>query len=122
MSSFIQSQVNRQLETAKSRWFKSWIESDPVNVISSVDIPMFALFGEKDSQVLPVSNKEVADSLASASNIPLRTVIIPDANHLFQEANTGMPTEYGMLEQEFTNDFIRQIDQFLDSMQFVAPD
>lgn len=122
MSAFIQSQVDRQLETAKSRWFKSWIETDPDEVISDLNVPIFAFFGEKDTQVLPEGNKLAADSLASTSKISLQTAIIPGANHLFQEANTGMPTEYSLLDPKFADDFIRQIDQFLDSVQFNAPD
>lgn len=121
MSAFIQSQVDRQLETAKSQWFKSWIETDPNDVISDLDIPVFALFGEKDTQVLAQSNQQAADSLASSSKISLQTAIIPGANHLFQKAQTGMPTEYGMLDPEFTDGFILQIDRFLDSIQSKPP-
>lgn len=121
MSTFIQSQVDSQLETAKSRWFKSWIETDPVDVISEMEIPALAVFGEKDTQVLLASNKEVADSLASGPDILLQSLVIPEANHLFQKANTGMPMEYGLLDPEFADEFIQEIDQFLDSIQFSEP-
>ena len=122
MSAFIHSEVERQLETAKSQWFKSWIEIDPTEIVEKVKVPVLALFGEKDTQVLPESNKEIADSLADASEVSFQAVIINDANHLFQAANTGMPSEYGMLEHEFTDSFILEIDQFLDSIQFRSPD
>lgn len=121
MSAFIQSQVDRQLETAKTQWFKSWIEINPVDIMKDLDVPVLAVFGEKDSQVLPQSNKQVVDSLAAASDISLQRFIIPGANHLFQEANSGMPMEYGLLEQELTDSFIKQIDEFLTSLQFKAP-
>lgn len=116
MSAFIQSQVDRQLETAKSRWFKSWLETDPHTVMRSINVPALALFGEKDSQILPASNQKAADSLAAASGIPLQTAVIPEANHLFQEANSGMPMEYGLLEKEFTDGFINRIDRFIESI------
>lgn len=122
MSAFIQSQIDRQLETAKSRWFKSWIETDPITVFEKIQVPVLAVFGEKDTQVLPKENSDKADSLASVSDLYLQTVIIPEANHLFQKANTGMPMEYGILEKEFSPNFISQIDQFVNSIQFSTPD
>lgn len=122
MSSFIQSQIDRQLETAKSRWFKSWIETEPIAVIEKLKVPVLAIFGEKDTQVLPQPNLAKADSLASATDLLLHTVVVPEANHLFQKANTGMPTEYGMLEKEFAAGFILEIDQYISSLQFVKPE
>ncbi|NBC65910.1 MAG: hypothetical protein GVY07_09690 [Bacteroidetes bacterium] len=121
MNAFIQSQIDRQLETAKSRWFKSWIEADPVSVFKQTEAPILALFGAKDSQVLPQSNLTIADSLASSGDLYLETALIAEANHLFQDANTGMPTEYSMLDKEFADGFISRIDQFIDSIQFRAP-
>lgn len=122
MNAFIQSQIDQQLETAKSRWFKSWIEIEPISVYKQTDVPLLALFGAKDSQVFPQPNVTIADSLATSTDLYLQTALIPEANHLFQKANTGMPTEYGILEKEFVTGFISQIDQFLNSIQFVAPD
>lgn len=122
MNAFIRSQIDRQLETAKSRWFKSWIETDPISVYKQAGVPMLAVFGAKDSQVLPQPNSEKADSLASSTDFYIQTALVPEANHLFQKANTGMPTEYGMLEKEFAAGFISQIDQFIDSIQFRATD
>lgn len=122
MSSFVDSQIERQLHTAKSRWFRSLINLEPTEVISSVEVPILAIFGEKDSQVLAKSNSKVAASLASSEGVSLQYTIIEDANHLFQTANTGMPSEYGMLKHEFAVGFMDSTIAFLDSIQFRAPD
>lgn len=122
MNGFIQSQIDRQLETAKSRWFKSWIETDPILIFEQLEVPVLAIFAAKDSQVLPEPNSTKADSLAAASDLFLQTAVIPEANHLFQKSNTGMPAEYGMLENEFAAGFISQIDQYINSLEFIAPD
>lgn len=114
MDSFIRSQVDRQLSSAKSRWFKSFIEFDPAERISELEIPMLAIFGEKDVQVLPVPNQETAQKLRTDHSLNLEIAEIPEANHLFQNATTGMPGEYGMLEKEFTDGFIEEILQFLE--------
>lgn len=111
MDQFIQSQVSRQLNGAKTRWFKSFIETDPGEYLKESTIPVLALFGEKDSQVDP--NKNIAEIDPSSSTIT--TVVIDSANHLFQTSETGMPGEYGMLEHQFADGFIDQIIQFLES-------
>lgn len=116
MDTFIRSQVARQLAAAKTDWFRSFIELEPAEVVKTLQIPMLAVFGEKDMQVISELNREVADSLAENSEIDLSTVIIPEANHLFQQANTGMPGEYGMLEKRFAEGFVRSIVEWLDQL------
>lgn len=105
MDAFIETQVNRQLAAAKSRWFKSFIEYDPAEDLSSLSIPMLAVFGEKDVQVLSEPNTEAASSLSNTQNGGIPAITIPEANHLFQKAETGTPGEYGALEKEFIEGF-----------------
>lgn len=111
MDQFIQAQVNRQLESAKTRWFKSFIETDPRPLLDSLQAPTLALYGEKDSQVLADANLAEIDGLDGS--IIIKT--IPGANHLFQESDSGLPSEYGLLEQEFTTGVMDAIDAFLKS-------
>lgn len=40
-------------------------------------------------------------------------VTFPTANHLFQDADTGGPEEYGTLEQTFLPDFLPTITDWL---------
>ncbi len=117
MNSFIESQINRQLSTAKSTWFKSLIEFEPVDVISALDMPMLAVFGGKDTQVPASPNSEVTEQLISDYGLNLELAVIEHANHLFQRANTGMPSEYGMLERQFAAGFTETILEFLDGLQ-----
>ncbi len=112
MSSFIQSQVDRQLSTAKSRWFKSLIEFEPADIISNIHVPMLAIFGENDMQVPLKQNIEAAEQLRDEV-VSLEIAVIPHANHLFQHSNSGMPSEYGMLERTFTDAFIDTITDWL---------
>jgi len=116
MSSFIQSHVDRQLSTAKSRWFKSLIEFDPADTVSSIAIPMLAIFGEKDMQVPLKENLEAAEELGDKSGVNLNSVVIPDANHLFQKSNTGMPSEYGTLDRSFADGFMQAITDWIQKI------
>jgi uncharacterized protein len=116
MTSFIQSQINRQLAGAKTDWFKSFIEYQPSEDISQIQIPILAVFGEKDSQVIMEPNREIAENLRDESELNMQIVTIPEANHLFQMANTGLPSEYGMLEREFAEGFMDTIVEWLRSL------
>jgi pimeloyl-ACP methyl ester carboxylesterase len=117
MNSFIRSQINRQLAGAKTDWFKSFIEFDPAGTVSGLEVPMLAIFGEKDSQIIKAPNLEAAQNLIDESGISLTIVTIPEANHLFQKATTGMPGEYGMLEREFIDGFVESIVEWLNSLE-----
>ena len=58
-------------------------------------------------QVLAEQNAPaLAEELATDARSLSAIVIIPDANHLFQHAITGSPSEYASLEQAFTPDFL----------------
>lgn len=116
MDSFIRSQISRQLAAAKTEWFRSFIEIEPSELIGSLEIPMLAVFGEKDMQVLAGPNREAAESLNQSENLSLEIVTIPAANHLFQQASTGMPGEYGMLEKRFADGFMEAIIEWLNNL------
>jgi pimeloyl-ACP methyl ester carboxylesterase len=117
VSGFIQSQINRQLSAAKSDWFRSLIEFQPEEVLNGLNVPVLALFGEKDMQVFPEDNIKEVILLREASENRVEYRVIPDANHLFQKAETGMPSEYGMLEREFAEGFVASIVEWLGDIK-----
>jgi hypothetical protein len=65
--------------------------------------------GEKDSQVLLSPNREALEQIDGDYVIR----VIPEANHLFQVSDSGMPGEYGILDKEFAPGLIDQIAAFL---------
>ena len=63
---------------------------------------MLALTGSKDVQVpAEVNLKAIAKALKAGGNKRFKTVNIPDLNHAFQKAGTGLVEEYGVLEETF---------------------
>lgn len=117
MDGFIQSQIQRQLSAAKSDWFKSLIEIEPLDVFKELKMPVLAIFGEKDMQVSPEGNLEEAIKLRNEPAVRLDYRVIPEANHLFQKANSGLPSEYGILERSFADGFIDTIVEWLDDLR-----
>jgi hypothetical protein len=91
-------------------WMKFFLPYDPALALTKVKCPALALFGEKDLQVPPKqSEKPMIDALEKSGNKDYKVVIFPNANHLFQSANTGSPSEYGSLPKEFAPGFLETV-------------
>ncbi|HJY63230.1 MAG TPA: alpha/beta hydrolase, partial [Ignavibacteria bacterium] len=53
------------------------------------------------------------DALKKGANKDYKVVIIPKANHLFQEATTGSPSEYATLKKEFIPGFLETVSEWI---------
>lgn len=101
--------------SVNSKWMEFFISYDPKNDIEKVKVPVLAIFGSKDLQVPSESNKKSLEEIIKKTGQKnYDIVVIKDANHLFQEAKTGSPSEYGTLSKEFIPDFLKQIEIWLD--------
>jgi CubicO group peptidase (beta-lactamase class C family) len=61
---------------------------------------VLAIIGEKDTQVPPEPNlKEIEESLESGGNENYTVKELLGLNHLFQTAQTGLPSEYSQIEE-----------------------
>lgn len=106
-----EAQANAQATQLTSPWFQYFVKSDPQIYLTQVDIPMLALNGGLDSQVLPKQNIEGIQQ--SVKPDLLTTKIYPGLNHLFQPAKTGLPEEYGNIDITFSEQVSRDIVQWL---------
>ena len=77
---------------------------------------MLAIFGGKDVQVDAEQNAPAVEAaLAEAGNEDYEVVVLPEANHLFQAAETGGFSEYTTLPGEFTPDLLPTIIEWLQA-------
>ena len=84
---------------ANTPWFRDLIAFDVAPAWRGVHQPVLALFGGRDLQVPPAENVEPLRLLMGADHRPDRTVtVLPDLNHFFQPARTGLPEEYATIE------------------------
>lgn len=100
----------------KSEWMTYFIKHDPIKDIEKVNIPVLALFGEKDLQVEAKLNINAMNNLfkkTKQKNYTIKT--LKEANHLFQKANSGSPSEYETLDKKFVDDFFSTIEVWLSS-------
>lgn len=106
-AAFVNANVNHRLSAARSPWFRYFIDCDPLPALEYVRCPVLALFGELDMQVPVGLNKEPMEkALGRSSSKDWRVEVIPKANHLFQKAVTGNPSEYATLEKSFVAGFL----------------
>jgi pimeloyl-ACP methyl ester carboxylesterase len=104
---FVATQVKTQISRSQSPWFRAFIDYDPVPALEMLQIPALAIFGELDLQVPPRSNSEgMEKAFKSSGHEQYRIVTLPNANHLFQKATTGSPTEYATLEKAFVPELL----------------
>jgi hypothetical protein len=105
-----------QLAMARSPWFKYFIEYDPAATLAQVRCPVLALFGEKDLQVPAESNrKAIVEALARGGDSDVTAKVLPGANHLYQQAVTGSPSEYPTLRKEFVSGFLETISAWINA-------
>jgi pimeloyl-ACP methyl ester carboxylesterase len=104
---YLDQQVAAQLTLYFREGFRSLLARDFSADWSRVRVPILAVYGGKDVQVPADHEAPVLEAaLRRSGNTDSKVVTLPDANHLFQQADTGATTEYGILPATFTPDFL----------------
>jgi hypothetical protein len=111
---YVKNVTAAQLAALHSPWFRFFLDYDPRPALEAVRCPVLALFGEKDMQVSPKQNLPVMEkALKKGGNPDVTFKVIPGANHLFQKAKTGSPSEYAALEKDFAPGFLDTISSWI---------
>jgi pimeloyl-ACP methyl ester carboxylesterase len=90
--------VGLQAKFLSSPWYRFFIAYDPRIALSRVRVPILAINGSKDTQVVASLNLP-AIAEATKANGDVTIVELPGLNHLFQTAGTGAPSEYGQIPE-----------------------
>jgi pimeloyl-ACP methyl ester carboxylesterase len=105
-----ESALNRFL----SPWFEYFLDYDPATALEQVDCPVLAINGEKDLQVDPKQNLPVIEkALRKGGNTDVTIVEMKGLNHLFQETETGKPSEYATIETTFSTEALKVISDWI---------
>ena len=103
------SNVTAELGPAGYPWMRYFILSDPSELLPQIRVPLLALNGEKDCQVLAGPNLDAIEAILSESGHPnYRVISLPDLNHLFQHSATGLVNEYVEIEETISPE-VREI-------------
>lgn len=111
---YVKNAAAAQIATLNSPWFRFFLSYDPAPALEALQCPVLALFGEKDMQVSPKQNLPAMEkAFQKGGNKNVTFKVFSGANHLFQKANTGSPTEYATLEKAFVPSFLETISAWI---------
>ncbi len=101
-------QLNASLNPVSYNWMRYFIITDPSAFWKKVKCPVLALNGEKDLQVSAAVNLPAIDkAVRSGGNQSVKTISFSGLNHLFQHCKTGLPAEYGEIEETFSPEVLK---------------
>ena len=91
-------------------WMICFIKLDPTVALRKVKVPVLALNGSLDLQVPAAENlTAINKALRDGGNTHFQTTELPGLNHLFQEAETGLPNEYPLIEHTISPRALNEI-------------
>lgn len=106
--------LNKAMGRFFSPWMRYFLRYDPATTLTKIKIPVLALNGGKDVQVRAKENLEGFDKLLTqAGNKNFKTVLLPNLNHLFQNAITGAGTEYINIEETISPEVLDIITKWI---------
>ncbi len=106
--------VDLQVNQISNPWMEYFIKLDPSIALSKVTCAVLAINGGKDMQVPAKENlSAIENALKKGANKSFTIKEFPDLNHLFQECTTGLPKEYGAIEQTISPKVLQNITQWI---------
>ena len=109
-------QLAIQLAGLSDPWFKHFLNADPAIPLSAIRSPVLALNGSKDLQVRADRNLAAIESSIKKTGMPVRTIKLDGLNHLFQQADSGLPGEYASLSSDFNAQVMETIAAWLEEL------
>ncbi len=97
-------------------WMNWFIDYDPSIDIRKTSCPVFALNGDRDCQVISTQNLPAIERQLP-KNPQNRIKEYPALNHLFQHCTTGLPNEYGQIEETISPEVLQDIAEWINSIK-----
>ncbi len=95
--------INLQVNQLTDEWLLYFLRYNPKENLSKTVCPILAINGEKDLQVDAKINLTAIEKITKeAGNETVTIKYFPNLNHLFQTTQTGLPSEYGEIEETFS--------------------
>jgi len=106
--------ISQQMDFLTKPWMEFFLQYDPATPIASADYPILAVFGGKDTQVPVDPNmRELKKIMQNNPGHKIDTLVFDHANHLFQKADSGSPSEYSKLDKTFIDGFKEQVTDWI---------
>ena len=92
----------------ENAWYRFFMQYDPQGDIARIDCPVMALNGSKDCQVVASQNLPAIRRCLPTNKLH-QIKEYADLNHLFQHCTTGLPAEYGDIEETFSTEVLQDM-------------
>ncbi|MDR1623921.1 MAG: alpha/beta fold hydrolase [Tannerellaceae bacterium] len=110
----VEKQIEPAIQQLSSPEIVSFLQYDPKEYFKNIQCPVFALNGMRDLQVPSGENlSAILNSITANGNKNVRTKPYFNLNHLFQTAMTGLPNEYGAIEETFNEEALRDLSEWI---------
>lgn len=109
-------QYRQNISNMQMPWLQWFINYDPSEDIRRSSCPVFVLNGDLDCQVISSLNLPAIRRLLPVSPKNLIKEY-PGLNHLFQHCTTGLPDEYGRIEETMSPEVLQDIAQWIHSLE-----
>lgn len=106
------SQYRQNVQSLQSAWMDWFIDYDPSADIAAVKCPVMAINGDNDCQVISSLNLPSIERLLPKNKHNL-VKEYPALNHMFQHCQTGLPTEYGSIEETISPEVLKDITEWI---------
>ena len=108
--------VEMSIRQLDSPWFRFFATYEPVPALEKTTCPALVLIGKKDLQVDPDLNiPPIEEALEKAGNKDFTVKRLDKLNHLFQECETGSPSEYATIELTFSPKALNLISDWIQA-------
>lgn len=96
-------------------WIRFFLDYDPMLALSKVRCPVLVLNGEKDLQVdADLNLPKIEQGLKQGGNKQYQIHRLKNLNHLFQNCETGSPTEYVQIEETLDAGFLKLMGDWIE--------
>ena len=112
-----QEQADQNIAKVTDPWMYSFLRYDPVPTLRKVRVPVLAVGGSLDLQVETKTNLP-AIKTALADDRDVTVVEMPGLNHLFQDAKTGSPNEYGAIDETLAPQALKTVGDWIAAHVF----
>ncbi len=104
---------NQEHKIMEMPFYYSFLDYNPAKDLSELHIPVLVLFGSKDIQVPVGLNIKPMIAALDSADVSYQIDVFKNANHLYQKAKTGLPSEYRILPPKFVKGFLPTITQWI---------
>jgi pimeloyl-ACP methyl ester carboxylesterase len=109
--------IELQIMAYNNPWMRFFLKYDPLPALKKLTCPVLVMNGSKDLQVDAETNLQaIKEAFSASANEHVKFRELEGLNHLFQEAESGAPSEYLQIEQTIApvalNELLKAIEEF----------